>query len=298
MAAMDGKVVLITGATDGIGKQAAKELAVMGAKVVIAGRSEVRCQETVKEVSALTEAVEPDYLLGDMSSMAEVAALGDAFLAKYDRLDVLMNNAGAGFATRKETVDGFERTFALNHLAYFLLTNRLLEILLATQDSRIVSTSSGGHYRGKIHFDDPHLKKNYWVMKAYAQSKLANVMFTYALARRLEGKPITANCFHPGLVKTGAFGKVPVVGGLVEWWVYRNAISVEAGTETMTYLASSEEVAGISGKYFYLKQARETNPLSYIVEDQERLWGKSYAMIQPFASQSPQAKEIFSAVQS
>jgi NAD(P)-dependent dehydrogenase (short-subunit alcohol dehydrogenase family) len=297
MAAMDGKVVLITGGTDGIGKQAAKELAVMGARVVIAGRSEERCQETVEEVSALPGAVEPDYLLGDMSSMAEVTALGDAFLTKYDSLNVLMNNAGAGFAVRKETVDGFESTFALNHLAYFLLTNRLIEILLATKNSRIVSTSSGGHYRGKIHFDDLHLKKGYRVMKAYAQSKLANVMFTYALARRLEGKPITVNCFHPGLVKTGAFRKQPL-GALVEWWVYRNAISVEEGTETMIYLASSAEVAGISGKYFYLKQSQETNPLSYIVEDQERLWGKSYTMIQSFASQSPQAKEIFSIVQS
>ena len=202
MAAMSGKVVLITGGTDGIGKQAAKELALMGAQVVIAGRSEERCLGSVAEIAALPGAVKPEYLLADLSSMVEVTALGETFLEKYDRLDVLMNNAGAGFATRKETVDGFERTFALNHLAYFLLTNRLLEVLLTTKDSRIVSTSSGGHYRGKIHFNDLHLEKGYWVMKAYAQSKLANVMFTYALARRLEGKAITANCFHPGLVKT------------------------------------------------------------------------------------------------
>ena len=276
---MAGKVVLITGATDGIGKRAAKELAAMGAHVVIAGRDEERCQQSRQEVIEFSGSNQVDYLLADLTSMAQVAALGDAFLDRYDRLDVLMNNAGAGFLYREETVDGFERTFALNHLAYFLLTRRLLGILRQTPDSRIVSTSSGGHYGGEIHWDDPHLKKGYWVMKAYRQSKLANVMFTYALARRLEGTSVTVNCFHPGLVKTGAFTKVPVFGGLVDWWVNRNGISVEEGVETMVYLAASEEVSDVSGRYFFEKQARETNPLAYNVADQERLWEMSEEMV-------------------
>lgn len=279
---MAGKIVLITGATDGIGKRAAKELAAMGAHVVIAGRDKERCQQTRQEVVEFSGSNQVDYLLADLTSMAQVAALGDAFLTRYDRLDVLMNNAGAGFLFREETADGFERTFALNHLAYFLLTRRLLGILQETPNSRIVSTSSGGHYRGEINFEDPHLKKGYWVMKAYAQSKLANVMFTYALARRLEGVPVTANCFHPGLVKTGAFAKVPVVGGLVDWWVGRKGISVEEGAVTMVYLAASDAVSEVSGRYFFEKQARETNPLAYIVEDQERLWEMSEEMVRPW----------------
>jgi len=279
---MAGKVVLITGATDGIGKQAAMELAAMGAHVVIGGRSQERCEQTVREVIKFSENNKVSYLLADLTSMAEVAALGDAFQARYDRLDVLMNNAGAGFLYREETVDGFERTFALNHLAYFLLTRRLLGILRQTPASRVVSTSSGGHYRGEINFEDPHLHKGYWVMKAYSQSKLANVMFTYALARRLEGTGVTANCFHPGLVKTGAFAKVPVFGGLVDWWVGRKGISVEEGAETMVYLASSDEVSDVSGKYFYLKKPRETNPLAYNVADQEKLWEMSEEMVRPW----------------
>jgi NAD(P)-dependent dehydrogenase (short-subunit alcohol dehydrogenase family) len=279
---MDGKVILITGATDGIGKQAAKELAAMGAHVVIHGRNETRIQQTLDQVRAFSGNDSVDSLQADLFSMAEVAALGDAFLAKYDRLDVLMNNAGAGFSTLKLTVDGFERTFALNHLAYFLLTHRLLGILDSTPNSRIVSTSSGGHYRGKIYFDDPHLTKNYFALRAYSQSKLANVMFTYALDRRLEGKDITANCFHPGRVKTPAFGKLEIIGKLVEWWAFRSAISIEEGTETMVYLASSDEVSEISGKYFYKKAVQETNPLSYIVEDQERLWEMSAEMVRPW----------------
>jgi len=279
---MAGKVVLITGATDGIGKQAAKELAAMGAQVVIAGRSRERCEQTKQEVRAFSGSDRVDYLLADLTSMAEIAAMGDAFLARYERLDVLMNNAGAGFLTRGESVDGFERTFALNHLAYFLLTHRLLGILKQTSNSRIISTSSGGHYGGEIDWDDPQLERGYWVMKAYRQSKLANVMFTYALARRLEGTPVTANCFHPGLVKTGAFAKIPVFGGMVDWWVGRKGISVEDGAITMVYLASSDEVSGVSGNYFFLKKPRTTNPLSYIVEDQERLWQMSEEMVRPW----------------
>jgi NAD(P)-dependent dehydrogenase (short-subunit alcohol dehydrogenase family) len=279
---LEGKNILITGATDGIGKQGALELAAMGASLILVGRMEARCKQTVEEVINFSGNDRVNYLLADLSSMAQVAALAEEVVSRWTHLDVLVNNAGAGFAVRSETLDGFERTFALNHLAYFLLTNRLLDLVEATPGSRIISTSSGSSFRGKIHFNDLQLKRGYGVLKAYAQSKLANVMFTYSLARRLAGKPVTANCFHPGLVKTGVFRKVPIVGGLVEWWVYRKAISVEEGTETLVYLASSDEVAGSSGHYYYRKQPQVTNPISYDLEAQDKLWEVSEAMVRPW----------------
>lgn len=278
---MAGKTVLITGATDGIGKQAAKELAALGAKVVLVGRSQERCEQAVAEVIAFSHHTDVDYLMADLSSMGEVRALADAFQAKYDRLDVLVNNAGAGFLRRTWTVDGYERTFALNHLAYFLLTHLLQDMLVASAPSRIVNTSSGSSYSGRIHFDDIFLKRFYFVHTAYAQSKLANVMFTYALDRRLKGSGVTANTFHPGLVKTGIFRKVPKVGWLADKLILdlRKPISVEDGAETLVYLASSPEVEGQSGHYFYKKKIRQTIPQSYSVDDQERLWELSKRMV-------------------
>lgn len=279
---LSGKNIVITGATDGIGKQGAKELAAMGANLILVGRSEERCLQAVEEVVAFSGNPGVDFLLADLSSMEQVSGLADGILARLSRLDVLVNNAGAGFVNRAETVDGFERTFALNHLAYFLLTLRLLPLIESTPGSRIVSTSSGSHFRGKIHFDDPHLRRGYFVMKAYAQSKLANVMFTYALAHRLANKPISANCFHPGLVSTGIFRKVPVVGGLVDWVQSWKAISVEEGADTLVYLSNSEDVAHTSGSYFYKRQVRTTNPISYDIAAQERLWEISAEMVSPW----------------
>jgi NAD(P)-dependent dehydrogenase (short-subunit alcohol dehydrogenase family) len=279
---MKDKVVLITGATDGIGEQAARELAAMGARVVIAGRSVDRCRESVAAVRDFSGSEKVDYLVADLSSMGEVARLAEEFLRRYDRLDVLMNNAGSSFLERTLSEDGFEKTFALNHLAYFLLTNLLLDILKQSSPSRIVNTSSNSSFRGKIHFDDLHLKRFYFVHQAYAQSKLANIMFAKALSRRLEGTGVTANAFHPGLVRTGIFRKVRIVGPLIDWLLSRRAISVQDGAETMVYLASSPEVVGVSGEYFYKKEPQQTNPLSYIVEDQERLWMTSQEMVRPW----------------
>lgn len=278
---MLGKTVLITGATDGIGKQAAKEIAAMRARVVLVGRSEERCEQAAAEVIAFSHNTEVDYLVADLSSMGEVKALADAFRAKYDRLDVLVNNAGAGFVSRNWTVDGFEKTFALNHLAYFLLTDLLLDMLRESAPSRVVNTSSGSSFKGRIHFDDIHLERFYFVHTAYAQSKLANVMFTYMLAKRLEGSGVTANVFHPGLVKTGIFRKVPRVGWLADKIILdmRKPISVEEGAKTLVYLATSPEVDGQSGHYWYKKKIRQTTPQSYCLEDQERLWELSERMV-------------------
>ncbi len=158
-------------------------------------------------------------------------------------------------------MDGFELTFALNHLAYFLLTTRLLPLLESTPDSRIVSTSSGSHFSGKDSISRIRTcRRGYFMFTAYMQSKLANVMFTYTLARQLVGKPVTVNCFHPGLVSTGIFRKVPVVGGLVDWVQSWKAISVEEGADTLVYLASSEEVAQTSGSYFYKREVQDHQP--------------------------------------
>jgi len=281
---MQGKTVLITGATDGIGKQAAVELAAMGAKTVLVGRNEDKCIQAVHDVAELSGNSDASYLLADLSSMEEVRQLAHEFIARHDRLDVLINNAGAAFLTRQETREGFEKTFALNHLAYFLLTELLLDLLKGSAPSRVINVSSGSHYRGKIRFQDPHLRRFYLVLNAYSQSKLANVMHTYALARRLEGSRVTANCLHPGLVRTGIFRKVQGVGPTFEKFLFsaRKAISVEEGAETLVYLASSDEVASLSGSYYYKKKARTTSDLSYEVEVQERLWDMSVAMLDPW----------------
>ena len=279
---MDGKTVLITGATDGIGKQAAKELAKMGATMVLVGRNEDKCTQAVEEVNAFSGNQRASYLLADLSSMSSVKELAENFQAGFSRLDVLVNNAGGAFLSRRITEDGFEKTFALNHLAYFLLTDLLLEMLKENAPSRVINVSSNSHYNGKFDFKDLHLRWFYFVFRAYSQSKLANVMFTYALARRLEGSGVTANCLHPGLVRTGIFGKVKGVPKWIEKLLLRKAISVEAGAETIVYLSSSEEVSADSGNYYYKKVPRTTSARSYVVQDQERLWTMSEEMLKPW----------------
>ena len=279
---MDGKTVLITGATDGIGKHAAKELAKMGATMVLVGRSEDKCRLAVEEVDAFSGYQRASYLVADLSSMSAVKNLAENFRSEYSRLDVLVNNAGGAFLTRQITEDGFEKTFALNHLAYFLLTELLLDMLKASAPSRVINVSSNSHYNGILSFQDIHLRWLYFVLRAYSQSKLANVMFTYALARRLEGSGITANCLHPGLVQTGIFGKVKGVRPWIEKLLLRKAIPVEAGAETIVYLSSSDQVANESGKYYYKKVPRTTSARSYVIPDQERLWETSEQMLKPW----------------
>ena len=281
-AKLDGKTVLITGATDGIGKQVAKEMAMIGAQTVLVGRNEDKCKQAVDEVSKISGNTQVSYLVADLSIMGEVKSLAEEFRSKYDRLDILINNAGGSFLKRTQTVDGFETTFALNHLTYFLLTDLLLDLLKSNAPSRVINTSSGSHYHGKIRFDDIHLKRFYFVYWAYSQSKLANVMHTYTLARRLEGSQVTANCLHPGLVQTGIFRKVKIVGPFIDKILTRNAIPVEEGAETIVYLASSAEVAQESGHYYYKKKARTTSALSYDEDLQERLWRVSEEMLAPW----------------
>jgi NAD(P)-dependent dehydrogenase (short-subunit alcohol dehydrogenase family) len=270
---MKGKVVLITGATNGIGKVTALELAKMGAMVVIVGRSAAKTAAVVRELRAQSGSFSVDSLVADLFSQAEVRSLAGRFRQSYTRLDVLVNNAGAVFSQRQETVDGYEMTFAFNHLAYFLLTNLLLDLLKASAPSRIVNVSSGAHTLGPLDFDDL-MSKNYGLQgfKAYGQSKLANVQFTYELARRLEGSGVTVNALHPGGVNTG-FGKNNAGVMKLAMKVFGLfSLSPEQGAQTSIYLASSPEVAGVTGKYFDRCKPVASSKYSYDESAQRRLW--------------------------
>jgi NAD(P)-dependent dehydrogenase (short-subunit alcohol dehydrogenase family) len=271
---MQGKTVLISGATNGIGKQSALELAKMGAQVVIIGRNKAKTEETLHEIQTGSGNKDVHALIADLSSMAEVRRVAGDFRKQFSRLDVLLNNAGGVFSTRQETVDGYEMTFALNHLSYFLLTNLLLDMLKASAPSRIVNVSSDAQSGGVLDFNDLQLKNSYSMsgFKAYAQSKLMNVMFTYELARRLAGTGVTANVLHPGFVNTG-FGKnnrglMQMIMGLITVF----AIKVEDGAKTSVYLASSPEVEGVTGKYFDKSKARQSTAVSYDETAQKKLW--------------------------
>jgi NAD(P)-dependent dehydrogenase (short-subunit alcohol dehydrogenase family) len=274
---MDGRVALITGATGGLGKVVARELAKQGPTVVIAGRDPVKVQATVEAIRAQGGDQAADGLVADLSSMAEVRRLAEAFRRRYPRLDVLVNNAGAIFARRQVTVDGYERTFALNHLASFLLTNLLLDRLEATAPSRVVNVASRSHEGGTIDFDDLQGARRYGLGggRAYGQSKLANVLFTYELGRRLAGTGVAANAVHPGFVATG-FGEGN--GGLMGLGMklaHRFAITPEAGAATILYLASSPEVDGVTGRYWVKRRPTASSPASCDEAAQRRLWDVS-----------------------
>ncbi len=270
---MNGKVCLVTGATDGIGQVTARELAAAGAEVVIVGRSQEKSERTVAEIKQQTGNDHIEYLLANLSSLQQVRDLAAAFLRDHDRLDVLVNNAGAIFLSRRETVDSLEMTFALNHLAYFLLTNLLLDVLKASAPARIVNVSSGAHYRGHVNFDDLQHAQHYSGFQVYSDSKLMNVMFTYELARRLEGTGVTANTLHPGLVATNFLANNWGVGGkIVRRLLDLVSISAEKGAQTSIYLASSPDVEGTTGTYFEKKKPVRSAEQSYDQDAQRRLW--------------------------
>lgn len=273
---MQNKVVLITGATNGIGEVAARDLAGKGATVIVVGRNETKARKTVSDIQSETGNKNVHYMLADLSVMQQVRDLATQFSAQYDRLDVLLNNAGAYFNERHESADGNEMTLALNHLNYFLLTHLLLDTLKATAaqhgEARVVNVSSGAHRVGGLTFDDLQRRQKFGGFRAYGESKLMNIMFTYALARRLEGTNVTSNALHPGLVRTG-FGKNN--GGLLNTIfsaLQVFGLSAEEGAQTSIYLASSPEVKGVSGKYFEKKKAVNSSQSSYDEAAQERLW--------------------------
>jgi NAD(P)-dependent dehydrogenase (short-subunit alcohol dehydrogenase family) len=269
---MQGKTVVITGATSGIGEVAAVSVAERGARGVKVARDGRRAAEASGKLAGTGHAVH----LADLSRLSEMKRVAADIAAAEPKIDVLMNNAGALFNTRRVTEDGLELTFATNHMAYFVLTNLLLERLKAAPEGRVVSTSSDAHKGQRLDFDDLQSERAYFGLRVYGKSKLANILFTRALARRLEGSGVTANCLHPGFVAT-RFGEGN--GGLARIGLraaqFAFAISPERGAETMIYLASSPEVAGRSGKYFY--QCKETLPSAAARDDAaaERLWAES-----------------------
>ncbi|MDZ7844933.1 MAG: SDR family oxidoreductase [Anaerolineales bacterium] len=275
---LNGKVCLVTGATSGIGEVTALELARRGGTVVVVSRSPRKCRETVNTIKQQTENEQVSYLAADLSSQEEIRQLAADFQSRHQRLDVLVNNAGSLFWERKESADGIEMTFALNHLNYFLLTNLLLDTLKASEPSRIINVSSGAHRGQKLNLDNLELKEDYSPMKAYGRSKLANLYFTYQLARRLTDGGVTINALHPGLVSTNFAREGKSWLRFIMPLVQVFAKSPQEGAETSVYLAASPRVEGVSGKYFQDKEMVSSSAVSYDQETAERLWEISAEM--------------------
>jgi NAD(P)-dependent dehydrogenase (short-subunit alcohol dehydrogenase family) len=277
---MTGKTVLITGATGGIGRAAAVALSSMGARVGITGRDRARAECAAATIARESGNSAVDVFVADMSSQAEVRRLASEVLAAYPRLDVLLNNVGGFWAHRHATADGLEHTFALNHLAPFLLTSLLLERLKTSAPARVVTVSSGAQSMGSIDFDDLMGDRKYSGQRAYNQSKLANVMFTYELAKRLEGTGVTATVLHPGITSTD-FGREDQARG---WGpliavMRRFMKSPDQGAETSVYLASSLGAEGLTGKYFANRTPKKTHRASYDAAITARLWQVSAELV-------------------
>jgi retinol dehydrogenase-12 len=271
-----GKNIVVTGATDGIGKVTARELAKMGASVTIVGRNVAKGEAVAAELRKTAGHERVDFIQADFLSQKSTRAAAAQIKARVKRLDVLLNNAGAMFQRRELSEDGIEKTFALNHLGYFLLTQELLDLLKASGPSRIVNVASAAHQGAKLDVADLQNAKKYSGWVAYGQSKLANIYFTYELARRLEGSGVTVNCLHPGFVASrfgdNNGGWLKLVIGLAKSVA---AISEDDGAKTSVYLASSPEVAGVSGKYFDKCKAVSTSPVSYDNDVARALWQQS-----------------------
>jgi NAD(P)-dependent dehydrogenase (short-subunit alcohol dehydrogenase family) len=278
------KTILLTGGTSGLGLATARALARDGATVVITGRSAERCEAAAAETSAA------DWIVADFGDLSQAAALADEFKRRYDRLDVLVNNAGAVFQRRQLTAAGVEKTLAVNHLAPFLLTTRLLDTLAASAPARVVNVTSGAHVVGRMDFDDLELARVYRPFRAYARSKLANIMFTNELARRLAGTGVTANAVHPGLLRTGIGAKGGRLTGLgwalimLRW--RSSLVEPEQAAQALVHLACSPDVDGVTGTYFEGEAATEPSPEAGDADACARLWSLSEELV---ASVRPRA---------
>ncbi len=270
---MVGKTVLVTGGTGGIGRATAAGLARLGARVAVTGRDITRTRAAAAEIAAATANPAVDAFAADLSAQAGVRRLAREVLDTYLRLDVVVNNVGGFWARRHLTADGLEYTFALNHLAPFLLTNLLLDRLTASAPARIVTVSSGAQALGKIDFDDLQGERAYSGQRAYNQSKLANVMFTYELARRLAGTGVTATVLHPGVTRT-AFGAEDPIPMMRTMMLFARPFmkTPEQGAATPIYLASSPEVEDVTGRYFANRRPKKSSKSSYDTAAAARLW--------------------------
>jgi NAD(P)-dependent dehydrogenase (short-subunit alcohol dehydrogenase family) len=275
---MQGKTIVITGGTSGIGEVAALKLAAMGARIVLVARSKDRGEAALAQLEKAAPALGHKVHYADLSRLAEMKKVASEIAASEPRIDVLINNAGALFNSRRVTPDGLEYTFATNHMAYFVVTEILRDRLLASAQARIVSTASMAHQGGKLDLDDLQSEKSFFGVRAYGTSKLCNVLFTRELARRLQGTGVTANCLHPGFVASRFADES---GGLIASLTRAAklfAISPEKGAETIVYLASSPDVAQVSGKYFI--KSKPATPTAAARNDRlaQQLWEKSAAL--------------------
>src|SRR5712691_561931 len=272
---MKDKVVMVTGANSGIGRAASLALAKMGATVVMVARNAERGEAARSKIITKSENNSIDLLLADLSSLGSVRQLATEFQQKYSRLDVLINNAGLFNQRRHVTTDGYENTFATNYLAPCLLTNLQLDLLKESAPSRIINVSSVGHYNGHVNFDDLNLEKKYGGWKAYGQSKLALVLFTHELAKKLQGTGVTVNAVHPGTVATNIWTRPLVPAGFIMALPKLFMTSPEQGAETIVYLASSPDAKGLSGEYLEKLKVKKSSDESYDEEIAQRLWDVS-----------------------
>ena len=270
---MNGKQILITGATTGIGLAAAVALAGRGANVAIVGRNETRTKIAAAQVRAAAgRGATVATFIADLSSQSAIRKLASEVLARYPKLDVLVNNAGAMYTRRQLTEDGIELTWAVNHLAPFLLTTLLLERLWASAPSRVITTASEAHQGTQIPFDDLNAERSYRGFRRYGQTKLANILLTGELGRRLEGSGVTASCFHPGLVASGFNRNNGLLMDLAMTVLRPASRSPQKGAETLVWLASSTDVSKINGGYYVDMEWRPPSPEGQDVETAQRLW--------------------------
>lgn len=284
---MKDKICLITGANAGIGKTTALGLAKLGARIVIISRNKERGEKALKEIASESGNENIDLFTADLASFASIRKLAKEIRSRYDKLDVLINNAGIFVSELQYTEDKIEMQWGVNHLAPFLLTHLLMDTLKKAGSARIVNVSSRVHLRGTIHFNGLNLTSNYDGLRAYSQSKLANVLFTYELAARLEGTGVTANCLHPGGVKTHFVDKNASGFYKVGWILLKPfMISPTKGAETSVYLASSEEVKGVTGKYFDKCRPKRSSRRSYDKAVAKRLWEVSEELTADYADRT------------
>lgn len=277
---MKDKVVMVTGANSGIGKAASLALAKMGATMVVVARNKERGEAARSEIIKESQNGSVDLLLADLSSLESVRQLAIDFQRKYSKLHVLINNAGLFNQRRHVTMDGYEDTFATNYLAPFLLTNLQLELLKASAPSRVINVSSVGHYNGHINFDDLNLEKEYGGWKAYGQSKLALILFTHELAKKLQGTGVTVNAVHPGTVATNIWSRPLGPVGFIMALPKLFMTTPKHGAETIVYLASSPDANGLNGEYLEKLKVKKSSDESYNEEVAQRLWDVSAKLTQ------------------
>ena len=276
---IENKNILITGSSRGIGFYTALGLAEKGAHMIVVSHDEEHCTTAVRQITEKYGDNSARYYLADLSSLSEIREFAKKIKQDYDQIDVLINNVGAWFSKYRESDDGIEMTFALNHLSYFLLTGLLLDLMKKNGPARIINVASDAHKAiNRIHFEDVGFKEGYRPFQTYAQSKLANVMFTYELADRLEGTKITANALHPGAVASKLYRNFGILEPVINFWIKITGKTSKEGAETSIYLASSDEVSDVSGKYFADEEQTRSSEASYKKESWDRLWKLSEEM--------------------